>query len=81
MPVVVLVLDDLRARATRAAAPRRVAMEIAKKNVLFIPILFGVNSISLHERIKVAPLDVDLPPTLDVLDASIYDAIFVKCLS
>ena len=32
VPVEVLVLDDLRALATRAAAPRRVAMEIAENN-------------------------------------------------
>lgn len=43
-------------------------------------LLFGVDSVFLHERIKVAPLDVDLPPTLNVWDATVYDAIIVKCL-
>lgn len=32
VPVVVLVLDDLRMLRTMAAAPRRVAMEIAENN-------------------------------------------------
>lgn len=43
-------------------------------------LLFGVDSVFLHERIKVAPLDVDLPPTLNVWDATVYDTIIVKCL-